>query len=148
VGKGANSLLDQTKEGKMRKVTLMLAAMAVMVSLFATAAYAAAIYGTSDSDLLLESQLKDKIFGRQAGDDIYASLFGPTGELADGKFTDPDRDKAFGNRGSDYIDLRDGDGKDTAIGGEGRDVCWGDTRPDNPDELDCEVENGVETLIN
>lgn len=128
----------------MRRVMLMLAAMVVMVSLFAAAAYAATIYGTSASDVLLESQLRDKIFGREAGDEIFASLFGPNGEIAD---TAADRDKAFGNRGNDYIDLRDGDGRDTAIGGEGRDECWGDTGP-NPDELDCEVENGVETLIN
>jgi hypothetical protein len=131
----------------MRRVMLMVAAMAVMVPLFAAVAYAATIYGTSNGDVLIESQLRDKIFGREAGDDIYASAFGPTGEIAD---TNPDRDKAFGNRGGDYIDLRDGDGRDTAIGGEGFDECWGDVGANvgGDDELDCEVENGVRPLVN
>jgi hypothetical protein len=147
VGTGANSLLDQAKDGEMRRVMLMLAAMAVMVSLFAAAAYAADIYGTRAGDILLESQRKDKIFGREGGDEIYASLFGISGEMAD---TGPDRDKAFGNRGGDYIDLRDGDGRDTAIGGEGFDECWGDVGANvgGDDELDCEVENGVRPLVN
>jgi hypothetical protein len=125
----------------MRRVMLMLAAMAVMVSLFAAAAYAADTYGTSAGETLFESERNDKILGRQGGDDIYANLFGPNGELDE---TSADRDVAEGNRGADYISVRDGDGLDTATGGEGRDVCWGDPN----DELDCEVENGETNPIN
>ena len=47
----------------MRRVTLTLAAMAVMVSLFAVAAYAADIVGTDLDDFLKESQRNDQING-------------------------------------------------------------------------------------
>jgi len=124
----------------MRRVTLMLAAMAVMVSLFAAVAYAAEIYGTNEPEKLLESNLKDKIYGRQGGDKIFASLYGPDGYF---KKTDEDRDKAYGNRGPDFINLRDGDDLDTAIGGKGHDECYGDPG----DVLDCEEENGVPTPL-
>jgi hypothetical protein len=61
VGTGATSLLDQAKEGKMRRVTLMLAAVAMMVALFAVVAYAAEIQGTENKDLLTESNRGDTI---------------------------------------------------------------------------------------
>jgi len=127
VGTGANSLLDQTKEGKMRKLTLMLAAMALIVSLFATAAYAAETWGDSDSERLLESDGNDKIFGRQGNDKIFASIYGH------------DEDMVEGNRGDDKIRVDDGDNDDTVIGGEGFDECWGD----GGDVIDCERVNGA-----
>jgi hypothetical protein len=127
VGTGANSPLDQTKEGKMRRVTLMLAAMAVMVSLFAAVAYAAEIWGTEANDTLLESKQDDRIFGRQGDDEIYAHLFRG------------DNDHVEGNRDDDIIRVDDGDHQDTAIGGEGYDKCWGD----GGEELDCEKVNGA-----
>jgi Ca2+-binding RTX toxin-like protein len=125
VGKGANSLLDQTKEGKMRKLTLMLAAMGLMVSLFAAVAYAATIEGTDQSEVLLESDRNDTIHGKAGGDIIDASIF--VG----------DRDEVKGNRGSDTIYVDDGDNRDTAIGGKGFDRCFGDPG----DDLNCEVES-------
>ena len=101
----------------MRRVTLMLAAMALMVALFAAVAYAATIEGTNDNDILLESQLDDTIFGRARGDAIFANIFGP-------QFNDPaDTDVANGNRGPDFINTDDGDGRDTANGGSGNDEC-------------------------
>jgi hypothetical protein len=118
----------------MRKLTLTLAAMAVMVSLFAAAAYAATIYGTNEPDKLLESNLQDEIFGRQGGDKIWANIFGP-------RYGDPaDRDKAYGNRGPDYINTTDGDDRDYVDGGRGHDECWGD---DEDVFVDCEEGNGA-----
>jgi hypothetical protein len=127
VGTGATSLLDQTKEGKMRRVTLMLAAMAVMVSLFAVAAYAAEINGTEEGEIILETDEDDQIFGRQGGDKIFANIY------------DHDKDAVDGNRHDDVIRVDDGDNEDTVIGGEGFDRCWGD----EGDELDCERVNGA-----
>jgi hypothetical protein len=124
---GANSLLDLTKEGKMRKVTLMLAAMAVMVSLFATAAYAADIWGTSQDDNLFETNQDDKIYGRQGDDYISAIKY------------DGDRDKAYGNRGDDIISVKDGDDLDYIDGGHDYDKCWADS---DDVVVNCEVVNG------
>jgi Ca2+-binding RTX toxin-like protein len=111
----------------MRRVMLMVAAMAIMVSLFAAAAYAADIWGTDANDTLLESKQDDKIFGRQGDDDIFATIYSG------------DKDVVEGNRHDDIIRVDDGDNQDTAIGGEGFDKCWGD----GGDELDCEKVNGA-----
>ena len=98
----------------MRRVTMMLAAMALMVSLFAAVAYAATIVGTRGGDLLFESQKRDTIYGRAGMDFIDASTF------------PDDRDEVNGNRGADNIDVHDGDSLDTANGGKGVDTCVGD----------------------
>jgi Ca2+-binding RTX toxin-like protein len=127
VGTGAISLLDQAKEGKMRRVMLMLVAMAVMVSLFAAAAYAANTTGTSVGEILLESDEDDTISGLQGGDKIFANVYGG------------DKDTVDGNRHDDKITVDDGDNKDVVIGGEGFDVCWGD----EGDDIDCEKVNGA-----
>jgi Ca2+-binding RTX toxin-like protein len=108
----------------MRRVMLMLAAMAMMVSLFAAVAYAASIVGTDQAETLRESNLNDTIAGRAGGDTIDASEFAG------------DEDKVNGNRGADTIDVADGDGFDTVKGGKGDDDCIGDAG----DELDCETE--------
>jgi hypothetical protein len=132
VGTGATSLLDQAKEGNMRRVTLMLAAMAVMVSLFAAAAYAAAeIWGTSHRDEIFETNQDDKIYGREGDDYIDARRY------------DGDQDKAYGNRDEDIISVKDGDEQDYVDGGEDYDKCWAD-----PDEVvvNCEKVNGFPTV--
>ena len=98
----------------MRRVTLMLAAMAVMVSLFAVVAYAAEIEGTKRSDELFESNRGDWIAGRSGADYIDASRFRE------------DTDKVHGNKGGDFIDVGDMDSLDTAHGGKGVDTCVGD----------------------
>ena len=121
----------------MRRVTLMLAAMAVMVALFAAAAYAAEIWGTEANDTILESKQDDRIFGRQGGDKIFANLYGPDGLIRE---TDADRDKAYGNRGPDNIYATDGDNEDTLDGGLGHDECFGD---DDDVFVNCEEVNGV-----
>jgi hemolysin type calcium-binding protein len=122
----------------MRRVTLMLAAMAVMVSLFAVAAYAATIDGTDRGEILLESNENDTIYGRGGGDLIDAQIFGPD-------FGDPpDKDVVFGNPGNDEIGVEDGDGRDTVYGGKGDDECWGDPG----DELHCEEDHRLPSPIN
>jgi Ca2+-binding RTX toxin-like protein len=108
----------------MRRVTLMLAAMAVMVSLFAVAAYASDIEGTKRSDELFESNRGDWIAGRSGADELKAKKF-PN-----------DTDNVHGNLGADTIRVDDGDTLDTAIGGKGFDTCYGDPG----DDLDCDVE--------
>jgi len=123
----------------MRRVTMMLAAMAVMVPLFAAVAYAATIEGTNKQDYIFETNRDDTIFGRDRGDAIDAAVFGPNGYFA---VTAADEDKVYGNTGGDQIDVRDGDNDDKAKGGKGDDTCWGDVG----DDLDCETENPPITL--
>ena len=106
----------------MRRVTLMLAAMAMMVSLFAAAAYAASIVGTDEAETLSESSVNDTIAGRGGDDTINAFEFMG------------DTDKVNGNRGADHIFVDDTDDFDTVQGGRGFDVCVGDAG----DEIDCE----------
>ena len=113
----------------MRRVTLMLAAIAMMVSLFAVAAYAASIVGTRGGDMLFESQKRDTISGRTGTDTIDARMF------PDATHPKPDRDQANGNKGADTIYVNDGDDLDTANGGKGIDTCTGDFG----DTLHCEV---------
>lgn len=111
----------------MRRVTLILAAMAVMVPLFAAVAYAATIEGTSQHEVLFESSRNDTIYGRGGIDYINAGVFVGIG----------DRDTVYGNAGGDEIDVDDGDGKDTAKSGSGagRDTCFGDP---NDEFVGCE----------
>ena len=80
-----------------RRAPMMLAAIAVMVALFATAAYAAVITGTAASDVLIESQRNDTINGRGGGDDLRA-----------GKF-EFDTDDLNGGTGADELIARDAD---------------------------------------
>jgi hypothetical protein len=143
------TLLKNAKGGKMgRRVPMLLAAMAVMVALFAAAAYAAQIEGTDRDEILNESNLNDKIQGKDGLDDLFANTYSRA------QITNPrgDRDKLSGGRHLDYLEARDGDARDVLDGGKGWDECWGDvdivdvyTDPDNNDDkfVNCEVENGV-----
>jgi len=116
----------------MRKVMLILAVVAMMVSLFAVVAYAAEIQGTGNSETLLETQndgINDKIVGHRGEDTILAN-----------EGTD-DTDKVKGNRQNDIINVEDGDPDDTADGGPGTDICVVDTAapPAESDEFkSCE----------
>jgi hypothetical protein len=110
----------------MRRVTLMLAAVAMIVSLFAVVAYAAEVQGTDDSDDLYESNRNDKIIGHRGDDEIFAQRF------------DGDVDFVKGNRNDDTINVNDGDGLDTANGGKGQfDECVADP---GDDVINCEAE--------
>ncbi len=111
----------------MRRGMLILAAMALMVSLFAAVAYAANISGTNEGETILESDVDDQISGLQGGDKIFANIYGD------------DKDTVEGNRHDDKITVDDGDNKDVVIGGDGYDTCWGD----DGDSIDCEKVNGA-----
>jgi Ca2+-binding RTX toxin-like protein len=109
----------------MRKVTLMVAALALMVPIFAAVAYAATTEGTNASEYLLESSRNDTLYGHSGGDTINAKPF------------KGDTDKVYGNKGDDVISVADGDSLDKVNGGKGWDRCFGD----EGDNLDCEEEN-------
>ena len=131
----------------MRRVTMMLAAMALMVLLSAGVAIAATLEGTSAVDVILDTNRNDTIFGRGAGDAIFANAFGPEGLFTvDSLGTDPDTDQANGNAGNDFINTDDGDGRDTANGGRGNDdECVIDA---NDDTNSCEtIEEDPETTV-
>jgi Ca2+-binding RTX toxin-like protein len=135
----------------MRRVTLVLAAVAMMVSLFAVVAYAAEIQGTENRDLLTESQRGDTIKALSGDDDICA---GPNANDCSAGYSKDqtsgglgDRDRVHGNSGDDFIDVFDEDGKDIAWGGKGIDDCWGDgtLAGDGGDKFfGCEFINGTE----
>jgi Ca2+-binding RTX toxin-like protein len=116
----------------MRKVTMLLAAIAVMM-LFAAAAYAATITGTQRSETLNESDVNDTIRGQDGNDFINARLYSrqvlPLG----------DKDQVQGNRGEDWIEANDGDPRDALNGGKGYDRCFGDV---GDKFVDCEEING------
>jgi hypothetical protein len=106
----------------MRRVTLMLAAVAMIVSLFAVVAYAAEIQGSDLDDTITETQRNDQIAGHRGDDNIDAAAF----DIADTPGGDGDVDHVKGNRGEDFIDVADGDNDDTANGGRNDDVCVAD----------------------
>jgi Ca2+-binding RTX toxin-like protein len=120
----------------MRKVTMMVALVALMVALFATAAYAVnkqctnlRCEGTDNRDTLIErggDGVSDNIYGLQRNDRLDAT-----------RFTD-DADNLYGNTGNDTLDATDGDGLDTLNGGKGTDTCYGDT---GDEFVSCEVIN-------
>jgi|SRR5215211_6636139 hypothetical protein len=122
----------------MRRVTLMLAAVAMMVSLFAVVAYAGQIQGTENSEQIGETSRGDTIKALAGDDGINAAQF----ETENG-----DRDRAHGNKGDDDINVQDGDGKDIAFGGKGHDDCLVDTAESVGNGGDkffsCETVNGV-----
>jgi hypothetical protein len=107
-----------------KRAPMLLAAIAVMVALFATAAYAAEIHGTEKEDYLNESQRGDTITALAGDDEVYAGIYSAL-ETPRGN---GDRDRVHGNKGNDYIDVADDDGKDIAWAGKGReDECFGDS---------------------
>jgi Ca2+-binding RTX toxin-like protein len=97
-----------------RRAPILLAAIAVMVALFATAAYAAVIDGTGKSDILYESNTNDTIEGKGNPDWLRAQ-----------QFTN-DEDNLDGGTGIDTLNARDADSRDTLDGGPGFDTCKGD----------------------
>jgi Ca2+-binding RTX toxin-like protein len=115
----------------MRRLTLTLSAMAVMVSLFAVAAYAASIDGTNLDDFLKESQREDVIDGHEGDDRINANVFS-LNETPRGL---GDEDIVNGNSGEDFINVKDGDPDDIADGGPNADICRADP---GDDVIDCE----------
>jgi Ca2+-binding RTX toxin-like protein len=109
----------------MRRGTMLLAAIAVMVALFAAAAYAATIDGTQAPDKLFESNRNDTINGGANADRLIAWQFSN------------DADELRGNSGRDFLNADDGDEDDILNGGAGgQDVCIGD---ELDEYTECEV---------
>ena len=112
----------------MRKLTMVVALVVMLVPLFAAVAFAAdqliycksvPCYGTSNDDKIYERKgngVFDKII-MKGGHDLV---------LANGYTNDTDRVK--GGSGYDKINVADGDRHDTASGGKGGDWCIVDSR--------------------
>ncbi len=108
----------------MRKTGMMVAMVAVMVALFATAAYAATITGNNNDNNLFETSGDDRIDGRGGADVLDANNFGG------------DTDILRGGSGNDRLLANDGDTLDTVNGGPGFDTCVVDSRAEVGDS--CE----------
>jgi Ca2+-binding RTX toxin-like protein len=98
------------------------AVVALMVALFASAAYAAAtaVYGTNGDDYMVNESsgfADDRIYALDGDDTINAVLAWNT--------TRSDTDKLFGGKGDDVLAADDGDGADLLNGGPGDDYCQG-----------------------
>jgi Ca2+-binding RTX toxin-like protein len=100
----------------MRRTGMMVAMVAVMVALFATAAYAATIEGNSRDNTLFETPQNDRMYGYGGQDDLYADDFSG------------DTDRLYGGPGNDRLLANDGDSRDTVYGGPGFDICVVDDR--------------------
>ena len=64
-----------------KRMTLLAAIMALMVAMFAAAAYAATIYSTNHNDLLTETRAtgwNGKLYGLDGKDEILAYQYGTT----------------------------------------------------------------------
>ena len=110
-----------------RRTPMLLVAIAVMVALFATVAYAAVIDGTPKDDVLYESNRSDTIHGNDGFDTLRAWQFSR------------DEDSLYGDDGRDTLNARDGDNRDTLNGGAGNDdVCKGDPLDTY---INCEIRN-------
>ena len=96
----------------MRRTTILVAVVAPMVALFASAAYAAAtaVYGTNGDDYMVNESsgfADDRIYALDGDDYINAVL---------GWSTSSDTDKLFGGKGDDGLAADDGDGADLLNG--------------------------------
>ena len=109
------------KGEKMRRLVMMLGM--AMLLVFVAAGVALAVTkqcnnvpcdGTDNEDVLYERQgtVKDRIFGFKAHDVIDANTF------------NFDTDKLYGGDNGDKLLTNDGDSRDVARGGAGRDVCY------------------------
>jgi hypothetical protein len=117
-GGGGEALTSSPRRqgGKtMRKGTMMVALVALLVAIFATAAYADLIEGNRRANILNETSGDDQMYGYRGGDSLYADVFGN------------DIDELFGGRGDDRLYADDGDNLDLLKGGGGTDRCYGDS---------------------
>ena len=108
----------------MRRLTVLLACMGLMVGLMAAVAYAATIVGTAQGEVLYESEGCengcDDLIRALAGDDEAYANFAPDGA---------DKDILRLGSGVDFGTTQDGDGEDVIRGGGGADTCDGDVNP-------------------
>src|SRR5215210_781100 len=99
----------------MRKIAMLVGAVALLTMLFAGVALARNFtctddpcYGTTSADTIFERAgdgASDTIYARQGADNVDATTF------------TNDVDRLFGQRGNDRLDARDGDTLDTVNGG-------------------------------
>jgi hypothetical protein len=115
-GAGARpfSPTEEGKVDKMRKTGMMVAMVALLVAMFATAAYAATIEGNNRDNTLFETPQNDRIYGNAGNDELNAWEYSG------------DTDRLYGGRGRDVLYADDGDGQDLLDGGRGYDECYGD----------------------
>jgi hypothetical protein len=105
-----------SKEKTMRKGTIMVALVALLVGLFAAVAYAEVLNGTSGNNNLIDPTAgNDQIYAR-GGTDVIDGDFGTPGE-------DNDADLLKGQRGPDNVSGVDEDTLDTVAGNRGNDTC-------------------------
>jgi hypothetical protein len=115
----------------MRRLTVLLACMGLMMGLVAGVAYAVVVEGTGEDERIFEPT------GCENGcDDIFRMRGGDDEVFAD-EDPEPDRDIVRLGGGEDFADTEDGDGQDVVRGGGGVDVC----DVDATDTSTCEVEN-------
>jgi Ca2+-binding RTX toxin-like protein len=124
----------------MRKVAMLMATLAILVLVAATAVYAVnktcaskPCRGTVARDILYErngNRVADAIYGLGKGDRINAGTF------------ERDRDQLWGGQGNDRLSTFDDDGRDNLNGGPGTDTCNGDLGADYADvAVNCERGN-------
>ena len=124
----------------MRKVAMLMATLAILVLMAATAVYAVnktctsrPCSGTNAKDILYEqngNRVADAIYGLRQGDRINAGTF------------ERDRDQLWGGPGNDRLGTFDDDGLDNLNGGPGTDTCNGDIGADFGDAaVNCERGN-------
>jgi len=125
---------------EMRKVAMLMATVAVLALVAATAVYAVnktctgkPCRGTNTRDTLNErngNRLSDTIYGLKSTDSINAGSF------------ERDRDQLYGGPGNDRLNAVDDDGNDNLNGGPGVDTCNGDRGADFGDVgTSCEKGN-------
>jgi Ca2+-binding RTX toxin-like protein len=116
------------EEAKMRRISLLLVTMAVMLILGSGVALAGYFVGTRGSDNLRGTNNADEMYGLRGGDNIRGHGGGDYIEGGTGP------DDLFGNNGSDEI--YGGKGVDDMFGGDGNDYL--NAHDDAPDDrVDC-----------
>jgi len=112
-----------------KRIVMLLSVVALMVGVFATAAYAATIFCTTD--LCTGTLNKDTIYDDPGSTEIRAKAGGDV--LRGDNFWEDGEDLLFGQRGNDLVDAADFDTDDVVNGGGGTDVCHIDRNTETGD---------------
>ena len=107
---------------QVRRMFMLVGLMTIMVIVAAGVALAVTktckdvpCRGTANDDVLYErigNEKRDRIYGLKGNDDMSAALYSN------------DKDRLFGGPHGDRIVVNDGDNRDLAAGGRGRDTCF------------------------
>jgi len=122
-----------------KRILVLLSVVALMVGVFATAAYAATIFCTTD--LCIGTANKDTIYDDPGATEIRAKA-GNDVVRGDYYWYD-DEDLLLGQRGNDLLDAADFDTGDVVNGGGGTDVCLIDR---NTETKDTDSTSNCETV--